>query len=100
MLLINYAKNVTFAQNKPTPQYTTAFGGLMITFASAEKSTEKSAEKIFKLIQDNATITTQELAQTIGITTSAIEKNIKKLKQEGRLERIGSDRSGYWKTSK
>ena len=95
--------------NIPTPHYSTDFGGLMITFftlnnssiesveKSMEKSMEKSVDQIIRLILENEFITITEMSQKIGITMNAIEKNISKLKKQGRLERIGSDKGGSWK---
>jgi len=36
------------------------------------------------------------MALSIGLTTRAIEKNIKQLKDAGILERKNGDRGGYW----
>jgi Fic family protein len=62
-----------------------------------QKSSEKSSEKILRLIQQNSQVTIKELAEQIGISTRAIEKNIAKLKSENRIERIGGDKGGHWK---
>ncbi len=42
-------------------------------------------------------ITRAELAEAIGVSAKAIEKQIALLKKEGQLERIGPDKGGYWK---
>ena len=62
----------------------------------SEKSSEKSSEKILALMRDNPQMTTLEIAESIGITTRAIEKQIAKLKDKGFIERIGPDRGGHW----
>ena len=36
------------------------------------------------------------MAEAIGISTTAIDKNIEKLKGLGILVRVGPDRGGYW----
>ncbi len=41
-------------------------------------------------------MTIPELSEQIGITTRAIEKNIRKLQDEGILKRIGPDKGGHW----
>lgn len=41
-------------------------------------------------------MTTREIAQHLGISQRAIEKQIDKLKRDGRLRRIGPDKGGYW----
>jgi predicted HTH transcriptional regulator len=58
---------------------------------------EKSSEKILNAIRKNPQITIKELSEWTQITTRAIEKTISKLKSVGFLERVGSDKGGYWK---
>lgn len=41
-------------------------------------------------------MTTSELAATIGITPKAVEKQISRLKKNGKLLRVGPDKGGYW----
>lgn len=47
----------------------------------------KSERLILEAVSDNAEITISELSEKIGIGTTAIENNIKKLKDKGLLER-------------
>lgn len=54
-------------------------------------------EKIIKLVAQNKTISKSQMARVIGISTTAIDKNIARLKEKGILERIGSGKRGYWK---
>jgi ATP-dependent DNA helicase RecG len=61
-----------------------------------EKGREKSPEKILRLIASSPKITTLEIAEAIGLSRAGVEKAIKKLKQEGRLSRIGPDKGGEW----
>ena len=41
-------------------------------------------------------MTATELAEIMGITKRAVEKNIEKLKAAEKLKRIGADNGGYW----
>jgi ATP-dependent DNA helicase RecG len=63
---------------------------------SSEKGSEKSSEKILELLKDNPGTSARELAEVIGITQRAIEKQIASLREEGRLQRIGPAKGGYW----
>ncbi|MDR2775129.1 MAG: winged helix-turn-helix transcriptional regulator [Tannerella sp.] len=66
----------------------------------SEKVTEKVTEnqqKILEKIIDNQYVTSDELSVIVGISVRKIKSNISKLKQKGILERIGSDKGGYWK---
>jgi len=57
---------------------------------------EKSREKILRLLSAHNSMTTNQLATSIGISSKAVEKHISNLKKEGRLERIGPDKGGHW----
>ncbi|MBI5529240.1 MAG: putative DNA binding domain-containing protein [Deltaproteobacteria bacterium] len=63
---------------------------------STEKSSEKSSEKILRLIGMNPDISAKELAQQVGLTSRAVEKQIDRLKKDGRLRRVGPDKGGHW----
>lgn len=53
------------------------------------KTRVKTREKILELISENQKITNQELADKLELTIKGIEWQIKKLKEQGKLERIG-----------
>ena len=48
-------------------------------------------------IKENPNITTQELSKKVGISDRKIKDNIKKLKENNLLERIGPAKGGHWK---
>ena len=52
--------------------------------------------KIISLIKENPSITIHELADKIGLTVKGIEWNIRKVKEDGKLKRIGPAKGGYW----
>ena len=56
----------------------------------------KTRVKILAAISKNNKITRDELATQLGITIKGIDWQIKKMKEEGLLNRIGSDKGGYW----
>jgi ATP-dependent DNA helicase RecG len=41
-------------------------------------------------------ISTRELTEILGLSSSGIEWQIAKMKKEGRLNRIGGAKGGYW----
>ncbi|MCK5545466.1 MAG: winged helix-turn-helix transcriptional regulator, partial [Desulfobulbaceae bacterium] len=57
---------------------------------------EKSSEKILLLLRAEPELAAREIAQRIGISPRAVEKQIAKLRQEGRLRRIGPAKGGHW----
>lgn len=58
---------------------------------------QKSSVKILELIKQTPQITLEEIANVLGISKRAVEKQVKKLREANIIERIGSDRSGWWK---
>lgn len=56
-----------------------------------------SKEKIMREMRNNPNITNKQLSILLGISETAIEKNVKILKDNGMIERIGSKKTGYWK---
>ena len=70
---------------------------------SSEKSSEKnekSREKILEIISKNPTISANDIAKEIGITSRAVEKHIKNLKEKNKIKRVGADKGGYWEIIK
>lgn len=64
---------------------------------STEK--QKTDDLIVMLLKENPKLTAKSLAKAIGITIKGIEKQISKLKSQGRIERIGSAKGGSWKVN-
>ncbi|MDR1760586.1 MAG: Fic family protein [Fibrobacter sp.] len=56
----------------------------------------KNQIKILGLIENNNKITIIKMAKLLSISETAIENNIKKLREKEILSRIGSDKTGYW----
>jgi ATP-dependent DNA helicase RecG len=48
-----------------------------------EQSSEKNSEKILHLLAKIPTLSAKELAQQLGLSSRAIEKNIAQLKADG-----------------
>ncbi len=63
---------------------------------SSGKGSGKTVVQIIRLIGANPNITIPELAEALGITTRAIEKQISSLRKTGQLKRIGPARGGHW----
>ena len=94
---------------KNTPEVEGGLDFYKITFYTkriAVKTVEKGGQKVslttrqaevLHLIQDKPDITRKEMADSLEINESAIQKHIEKLKEKGVIERTGGDRGGYWK---
>lgn len=56
----------------------------------------KTPEAIMALMRADSSITRRQLAEIIGKDIRTIGRAIKKLQDEGKLRRIGSDKTGHW----
>lgn len=63
-----------------------------------EKSTEiiERTEKVWKLICENPNITQAEMMEKLDVSRKKVQLALEKLVADGKIERVGSDRSGSW----
>ena len=54
-------------------------------------------DTVFGLIKKEPRITAVALAVKSGRGIVTVKRHIKKLKESGNIERVGSDKTGYWK---
>jgi biotin operon repressor len=71
--------------NMPEPMFEEIQNGFRVT-----------RERIYKELKLNPKITREELADKLGKSVSTIKEHLSGLKSKDRVERIGSDRDGYW----
>ena len=64
------------------------------------KSSLKSSLKILAMIESNPSITTNEMAEALGLARRSVTKQLTKLKNEGRIRRVGPDKGGHWEVIK
>jgi ATP-dependent DNA helicase RecG len=55
--------------------------------------------RILSEMRHNPNITKKELCSLIGISDTVIYNNIKFLKDKNIIEKIGSNKNGYWKVN-
>lgn len=61
-----------------------------------QKTSQKTPQKIIELIRNNPYISTQEMADIIGIDRRNITRNLRGLYDRGVLRRVGPDKGGHW----
>ena len=103
--------------NVPVPEYTVNPGDIMIKFSAPEelvvrsirpKVTEKVIEKvienlddkslkILKLLVEDPGYKYVELAEKLSLSQKTIYLRLKRMQEDGLIERVGSARNGYWK---
>jgi len=77
--------------------------GYLVTLSYTEQKTtqetaqENTKEKIIQLLKENSYYTKNDLMKILGKGDGTIKEHLANLKKEGKLERKGSTKSGYWK---
>ena len=104
----------------PQPEYTINPGDIMIKFTApedrvirsvtgrvTEKVTDKVTDtldetslKILNLLAVDPAYTTTFLSENLSLSRKTVSLRLKMLKENGLIERVGSDRKGYWKLLK
>ena len=54
-------------------------------------------DTVFSLIKQNNKITANEISEHLKISLSTVRRKIKELRNNEKIERIGSDKTGHWK---
>ena len=74
----------------------TAANNAQTTENTTQKTTEKTTEKIIRILKERPYATAGQLAEELGLTIDGVDYNIRKLKKQGRIVRIGGDKGGHW----
>ena len=61
------------------------------------KKKKTNRDKIIEEIRNNPNVTNKQLSIIIGISETAIKNNIRILRENRIIERIGSKKTGFWK---
>jgi fido (protein-threonine AMPylation protein)/DNA-binding transcriptional ArsR family regulator len=64
---------------------------------TVKKQNDTVNDTVFSLIKQNKNLTTTEINERLKVSLSTVKRKIKDLKDKGIIERIGSDKVGYWK---
>jgi ATP-dependent DNA helicase RecG len=62
----------------------------------AETRPEKSSEKIMAALRADPSLAAKAIADRLRLTPRAVEKQIAKLREAGRIRRVGPDKGGHW----
>ena len=111
--------NALKADNLPMPEYTVNSGDIMIKFTGpedriirvsgrlSEKLSEKLSDKLsqkeqktLELLIEDPGYTSVQIAEKLNVSRVFVTKYLKTVKEKGLIERIGSDRKGYWRITK
>lgn len=101
--------NSCLAYGLPSPKIEEFVEGFRVTvFKSVQKTKVetkvkakvetkvKTSERILNLIRKNPFVTREELSEQLHLTLDGIDWNLRKMKKEGKLKRIGPKKGGHW----
>lgn len=74
--------------------------GKSVTHRVTDKVTDRVTDNerdLLLLLAEDPGYTMPKLSEKIGISKKTVGQRLKQLKEKGIIERIGSDRNGYWK---
>ena len=54
-------------------------------------------DQILELLAQEPRLSAKEMASLMSKTTRTVERHLKALREQGRIQRVGSDKSGHWK---
>lgn len=74
---------------------------LHIQYFDTVNDTEKEQidtvnDPVFLMISRNKNIKATEISESLKVSLSTVKRKIKKLKDQGKIKRLGSDKTGYW----
>ena len=63
----------------------------------AKKAIEAREDSILEVLRTNPNITLDEVAEKIKVSLRTVKDDVKSLKEQGKLERVGGKKNGSWK---
>ena len=69
----------------------------MLVILKTLKKLEEENQRVGINLTENPKISAKKLSLLVGISSRKIEENIRKLKEEKIIERVGANRGGYWR---
>ena len=62
----------------------------------SEKMSEKTPERILSALTGHPEATIAHLSAALGVSNRTIERNLKRLQDQGRIRRVGPAKGGHW----
>lgn len=56
-------------------------------------------EYVLRVLHSNGRATAVRIASVLGVSESTVRRSFRKLREYGLIERVGSDKAGYWRVN-
>ena len=63
---------------------------------SSQKASRKTSQKILSLLRSDPEVTIAGMCDRLGLSDRAIKNQLAKLKEQGKIRRVGPDKGGHW----
>ncbi|MBQ3801593.1 MAG: putative DNA binding domain-containing protein [Treponema sp.] len=96
----------------PSPEYTVHSNDIMMLFKAGEPVNEAENEaepindpinepinEVLAVIRDYPALSKEKIAEKIGMSRATVTRALAKLVEAGKIQRIGSNKTGYWKVN-
>ena len=83
------------AETNKLPEAVEKTVGKSVEKRRGQSSVERSVE-ILRLMALNPTVTARDIARMLDISLRGVEKNIRTLRESGKIRRVGSNKGGRW----
>lgn len=97
-IVARYGKSVySFRENSILITIPFAFD---LPFEGEEPQRARAAtleDRLVALIKEDGAVAKPRMAEMLGVSKASVDRAIAKLKAAGRIERVGSNRTGYWR---
>ena len=57
----------------------------------------KNSKMILEMLRKDGSLTAEQIVSELKVSARTVERSFKQLKDNGLIERVGSDKRGYWK---
>ena len=91
----NRVTNVSNIENPESKPRYTPFSARSIAAAN-ELDLTSTDEYVLRVLHTNGRATAVRIANVLGVSESTVRRAFRKLKKHGLIDRIGSDKAGYW----
>ena len=88
--------SATSATSAPSANHKPAFNETSIAAANRLDMT-LTDEYILKVLETNGRVTALQIAKLLAISESTVRRSFRRLREYGFIERIGSNKAGYWR---
>lgn len=86
------------SSDKPSKAAATSFKTRSVA-AAKDLYLTNTDEYVLKVLNANGRATAPKIASLLGISESTVRRSFRRLKEYGMIERVGSDKAGYWKVN-